>query len=56
MSGALQQLERQKSGKSVRVTDFVIRESYAGKMQLKDIFADLLYSEYCRKNNQKRQA
>lgn len=27
---------------------FVVNESYAGIKSLSDIFADLLYSEYCR--------
>ena len=32
---------------------FIIMESYSGKRGLSDIFADLLYSEYCRREERK---
>jgi len=35
-----------KKEKNARTTEFVIVESFAGKKQLSDIFADLLYSAY----------
>ena len=42
-----------KKEKNTNTTEFVIVESYVGKKQLSDIFADLLYSAYRRqKENQ----
>jgi hypothetical protein len=34
---------------------FVVREEYSGKRNLSDIFADLLYAEYCKKEERKKE-
>jgi hypothetical protein len=38
------------AGKTAR--RFIITREYSGKRNLSDIFADLLYAEYCRKEQQ----
>ena len=39
-----------KSKRYPRERAFIVNESYAGTKNLSDIFADLLYSEYCRES------
>ena len=47
------QIKKTATGKkSVKVSAFVITESFTGKKALKDIMVDLLYAEYAR--NDKR--
>ena len=42
-----------KRGAEKTARRFIITEAYSGKRGLSDIFVDLLYSEYCRKEQQK---
>ncbi|MDR1094212.1 MAG: hypothetical protein LBL66_08715 [Clostridiales bacterium] len=42
--------EKRGAGKTPR--RFIITREYSGKRNLSDIFADLLYAEYCRKEQQ----
>ena len=41
-------LNNKKSKRYPREKVFIVNESYAGIKNLSDIFADILYSEYCR--------
>jgi hypothetical protein len=43
-----------KRGANKTARRFVITEEYNGKRNLSDIFADLLYSEYCKKEQHKK--
>jgi len=43
---------KEKRGAEKMERHFIVTEAYSGKRGLSDIFADLLYAEYCRKEQQ----
>jgi hypothetical protein len=45
--------KKAKRGANKTARRFVVTEEYSGKRILSDIFADLLYAEYCKNEGQK---
>jgi hypothetical protein len=50
--GTMKSNKKEKRGAGKTPRRFIITREYSGKRNLSDIFADLLYAEYCRKEQQ----
>jgi hypothetical protein len=50
-ANAKRTIKKRQSRKRSAVTarEFIVNETYGGTLKLPDIFSDLLYAEYCRK-------